>query len=89
MEVDEKLTISIIILDKEAPRSAALNWRPMGAGEYQKINLDHQARAVYSVTLPSASEDDIEFYIEAEMADGKKLYWPATAPELNQTVVVN
>ena len=61
----------------------------MGIGNFQKINLDHQARAVYSVTLPPASGEDMEYYIEAEMADGNKLVWPATAPGLNQTVVVN
>ena len=90
MEESESLQIPVILLDKAAPRSAALYWRYMGNGSYRKISLDHLARAVYSATLPPASgSEDIEYYIEAEMADGKKLYWPATAPELNQTVVVN
>ena len=67
MEIDEKLTISIILLDNEPPQSADLNWRPMGSGKYQKISLDHQNRAVYTATLPPASENDIEYYIDAVM----------------------
>ena len=39
------------------------------------------------VNLPEAGED-IEYYIKVKTAARKKLVWPATAPELNQTVVV-
>ncbi|MCK4820011.1 hypothetical protein KA005_29875, partial [bacterium] len=89
LEKGEILTISVILLDNKQPRSTALYWRSMGENEYQKFVLDHEGRAVYSVTLPAASEDDIEYYIEAVMGNGNILYWPATAPELNQTIVVN
>ncbi len=85
----ESLKIPVIILDSQAPQSAVLFWREMGKSDFYMINLDHQARAVYSATLPPATGGDIEYYIEAKMAEGKKLVWPATAPGLNQTVVVN
>jgi len=32
---------------------------------------------------------DFEYYIKAEIGLGKKLYFPAAAPDRNQTVVVN
>jgi hypothetical protein len=38
------------------------------------------------VTLFSV-QSDVEYYVAGETAGGKKLIWPATAPELNQTVV--
>jgi len=44
------------------------------------IGLSDQAK------LPAA-RDDFEYYIEASLAGGEKLRWPATAPQLNQTVV--
>ena len=31
---------------------------------------------------------DIEYYITAQMPSGKTLVYPATAPEINNTVVV-
>ena len=43
----------------------------------------HVGRAVWSATLPAAQED-FEYYLTA----GGNLVWPATAPGLNQTVVV-
>jgi hypothetical protein len=63
-----------------------LHWRPLGTGQFQTIPLQHVARAVYQVELPSPGED-FEYRIEATMADGSNLTWPASAPEINQTVV--
>lgn len=37
------------------------------------------------LTIPTA---DIEYQIIAARADGTRICWPATAPELNQSVVV-
>ena len=31
---------------------------------------------------------DMATYLEAALEDGQKLLWPATAPSINQTVVV-
>jgi hypothetical protein len=35
-----------------------------------------------------AAREDFEYRVEAETADGRRLQWPATAPQMNQTVVV-
>jgi hypothetical protein len=32
--------------------------------------------------------DDIEYYVKVITAEGKDLYYPATAPGMNETVVV-
>ena len=61
--------------------------RPLGSGEWKTIPATHLARAVWSATIPAAS-DDFEYRVVAESATGANLTWPATAPEMNQTVVV-
>jgi hypothetical protein len=84
----ESPTLKVIILDNQKPKHADLYWRRLGGRqEYSAINLTHIARAVYSVSLPLLTED-IEYHIKAITADDKKLYFPATAPTMNQTVVV-
>jgi hypothetical protein len=85
-EEGEALRLKVIILDNQPARSAALYWRPLGRGEFRKHDLTHVARGVYQGTLESV-QNDIEYYIAAETAEGKKLIWPITAPEVNQTVV--
>ncbi|NQV36030.1 MAG: hypothetical protein HQ515_25290, partial [Phycisphaeraceae bacterium] len=88
LALGEALTLKVIVLDNAKAKSGALYWREMGCGKYRQIDLKHKARAVYSVTIPSARAD-MEYYIKAETAGGKALVWPATAPRLNHTVIVN
>jgi hypothetical protein len=85
--VDEKLTLKIILPGVNQPMSANLYWRTMGSGNYKAVPIKHVARSVYSVVLPSATKD-FEYYIQAGGTNGTKLIWPATAPQLNQTVIV-
>jgi hypothetical protein len=84
---DEALRLKIIVLDNQPARSATVLWRPLGAGPFRAMPLQHIARAVYHVELPSPGED-FEYRIEATTADGTDLTWPAAAPEINQTVLV-
>ena len=88
IEPGELLTLKIIILDNQPAKNAALHWRNLGRGEYKTIELSHVGRAVYSVSLPRAT-DDLEYYISAKTGSGEKLRWPATAPKQNQTVVLS
>jgi hypothetical protein len=46
------------------------------------------ARGVYSVQVPVGAKKDFEYHIQVEPASGQPIYYPATAPKLNQTVVV-
>ena len=86
----EALTVKVIVLAEKPPQEMALYWRPMGAGEYAKVPLVHVARAVYSVKMPSSASKatDLEYYIKAVSDRDETAYFPATAPTLNQTVVV-
>ncbi len=67
----------------------ALYWRPLGQGAFARLPVEHVARSVYSVRLPAAQigANDLEYYVEASTSAGK-IRFPATAPAMNQTVVV-
>lgn len=84
----EELKLSVIILDNRPARSAAIFWRALGRGEFQKSDLQHIGRGSYSARLPAGTEA-FEYYVAATSDAGKKLVWPATAPAQNQTVVVD
>jgi hypothetical protein len=76
----EALKLKIIALPET---NVILHVRAMGHGRWKEVPATHLARAVYEAKLPAA-QDDFEYYITA----GKNLVWPATAPQMNQTVVV-
>lgn len=83
----EPLRLTAIVLGS-APQGGFVFWRPMGADQFVKTPLINVGRGVYSATLPAeATKGDLEYYVEAT-TDGKTLIWPATAPKLSQTVVV-
>ena len=84
----EALTLRVIVLDNEPPRSAVLRCRALGQGPWQSWPLKRVARAVHTVTLPPVTDESLEYYLEAETAGGALLRWPETAPAINQTVVV-
>jgi hypothetical protein len=88
--VNEPLRLNAIMLDNNQPSSIDLYWRPLGTGEFTAVPLTHANRSVYTVELPAGTGagSDIEYYVKATTADGSELHFPATAPELNQTVVV-
>jgi len=84
----EPLRLKVIVLGAE-PRGGTVFWRALGAGEVAKVPLEHVARGVYAATLPAeATGGDFEYYVEAAIDEGKTLRFPATAPQLNQSVVV-
>jgi hypothetical protein len=87
IEPGESLSLEVIALAAGPPHALTLRWRKLGSGRYKIIPLRHVARGVYSVALPPAKAD-LEYYVEAKMPEGRLLRWPATAPELNQTVIV-
>ena len=82
----ESLSLKVMLLDNLPARSVALFWRPLGQGEFRKLDLKNVARAVYNVVLPPA-ETSFEYYLEAVTAADQKLLWPPTAPQLNQSAV--
>jgi hypothetical protein len=87
---EEDLKLKVIILSQNEPRSGCLCWRPMGAGNYNKIPLVHVSRGTYSVTIPAERIEakDLEYHVKVTADDGREITFPATAPQMNQTVVI-
>jgi hypothetical protein len=83
---NENIEVTVIALDNEPMQMAALHWRPLGRGAWRSEELRHVTRAVYRGGLPT-SAGSLEYYIQARTTGEKTLIWPATAPQLNQTVV--
>ena len=84
----ESLALTVIILAEKPPKQAALYWRPMGRGALAKVPLEHVGRGVYLARFPAAAlNDDVEYHLRASWADGTAVYFPATAPMRNQTMV--
>lgn len=83
----EAQTLQIIVLDQQPVQSVVVKIRRLGKGEWKTVEAKHVARAVWNATLPAA-KDDFEYQIVSKTATGAKLVWPATAPDINQTVVV-
>jgi hypothetical protein len=82
----EALSLKAMVLASEPPTAATLHWRTLGSGKFTAVEMAHSARATYRVSLPALTED-IEYYIEAQTG-GRSVFFPVTAPALNQTVVV-
>lgn len=84
----ETLRLKVIVLAAAAPTQATLCWRELGRGQFQRLPLDHVARGVYTVSFPpGGAKSDVEYYIDAACA-GNVVRFPATAPALNQTLVL-
>jgi hypothetical protein len=83
----ETLTVPVVALDKQPVTTVVVKRRPMGQGDWQTLPVRHEGRAVWQASMPGAASD-YEYFVEAQLADGKTLRWPASAPEMNQTVVV-
>lgn len=81
----EPLSLRVIILAGEVPAAASFNWRPLGVGGYQAVGLKKVSRGVYQAVCPETISD-IEYYLRVRIGD-KEYFYPATAPEVNQTVV--
>ncbi|NOY61018.1 MAG: hypothetical protein GXO75_19075, partial [Calditrichaeota bacterium] len=88
LESGEPFQLQIIFMGGR-PENAGFYWKRLGERQFKKIKLGHVTRGVYSIVLtPEQIAGDFEYYIEATGGTGKRLLFPATAPKLNQTVVV-
>jgi hypothetical protein len=86
----EPIHLRVLVLAEELPKAAVVQWRALGKGGYSTVSLDRVARGVYAVDLRAAGPGQmaIEYYVEVQPREGKSVRFPATAPRLNQTVVV-
>ena len=79
----EPLEIRPFVLSREDCKGVSLYWRLLGRGGYIKVEATHKARNAYRVNLPGSSVGCVEYYLEASLAGGKRIRYPATAPAIN------
>ena len=86
----EDLQLRLLLLAKVTPKTVDLYWRPLGIGGFRIVPFQHKGRGVYTVMLPAPAigSGDLEYHVKVEMADGQTIFYPATAPTINQSVVV-
>jgi hypothetical protein len=91
LNTGEDLRLKVIVLAQKQPEDAFLYWRPMGTNNYTMVALTHIVRGVYSVTIPAREikKSDLEYHIKVTTGDGRSVYFPTTAPQIDQTVVVD
>ncbi|MHB1457803.1 MAG: malectin domain-containing carbohydrate-binding protein, partial [Armatimonadota bacterium] len=92
VEPGESLRLKVIIIGEATDGKlpfGSLFWRPLGQGTYAQIPLRHVSRRVYETILPAQKGSSIiEYYIHAKCGN-MNLVYPATAPGINQTVIVS
>jgi hypothetical protein len=88
-EPDEPLSLRVLVLAEQPPRSAVIRWRKFGRGDFAVLPLSQVARGVYTGTFPNeaTAAADLEYFVEVQPRIGAALRHPATAPALNQTLV--
>ncbi len=85
---NDELHTRVRVLSNAENIHGKLLWRKLGEEKYEIIPLTHMARNVFEIKVPVAGfGDDFEYYYEVE-ADEKTLLYPATAKEINCSVVV-
>lgn len=84
----EPQEIRAFVLSDEPCAEVHLYWRVLGAARFETLPATHRARQAYRVSLPAQSSGCLEYYLEATLKDGRTLRWPATAPAVNQTLLV-
>lgn len=85
---DDHFHIRVRVLSNASEIHGKLMWRKLGEEAYQEIPLTHMARNVFELdVLVSIFGGDFEYYIKM-YTDEKGLVYPATAQEINCSVVV-
>jgi hypothetical protein len=87
--IGEDINLKVIILSEKPIKESGLYFRELGKGSFTKVPLVHINRGVYTVKLTKEmlKDKDLEYYIKVIDAEGKDIYFPASAPKLNQTIV--
>jgi hypothetical protein len=89
LNTGEPFRLKVIVLAEQPPQQVLMRWRTLGSGAAQTAMASHVARGVYQIKLPpEATQTDLEYYVRVVASDGAELRHPATAPQLNHTVVV-
>ena len=85
----DPLRIKVMVLSERPIREAAIRFRAIGEKRYTRAALRHVRRGVYEAELDASAfrGTDIEYYVTVVDGSGARVRYPATAPEINLTLV--
>ena len=86
----DPVRIKALTLAARPAESVTAYWRPLGKGNWKTLDIPRRARGVFEGEIPAnvPGDGDFEYYLEARMADGAKLVWPAAAPTQPHSVII-
>ncbi len=88
IEKGEDFYLRVRVLSESSDISGQLMWRSLGKGSFKAVDLQNMARNVFEVRIPATEIDtDFEYYILVD-AGGEVVPYPATAKNINQTLVL-
>lgn len=82
----ETISLRVMVLSEQPATEAAIHWRKMGGGAFNKTPLIRVARGVYAAKF-GGGDDDLEYYVQVTPAHGQPVIHPPTAPKMCQTLV--
>jgi hypothetical protein len=89
LDTGEDLRLKVICVGIK-PAELVIKWRNLGEKPFRVKAAGHIARGVYEIVIPSSEiSDDFEYFLSCTDNSGKTILWPATAGEINQSVVLN
>jgi len=86
---DEDLKLDVFFIDNGNPQKVEFFWKSLGEKKFRKIEAQRQLRNHFAIELTAGKMNgqDIEYYIKGKTSGNADLYFPATAPERNNTVI--
>jgi len=90
LEPGEDYRVRAMVLSSEDVAPPVLYWKPLDKKRYSSIRFEHIDRGVYHATIPydKIKGNNFEYYVQVKIPNSEDLKFPATAPDLNQSVVV-
>ncbi|MFO1531391.1 MAG: hypothetical protein U1F77_17055 [Kiritimatiellia bacterium] len=87
LSAGEALTVRVILLDNQPPKSAVMRWRTLGRGEWSDVPLRPLGRGVHTAVLSPAGGTTLEYHLDVATCRGRPPPLARPAPRMNQTVV--
>lgn len=92
LQIGENINLKIrtISSDNEKPIKAVIKWKSMGKKRFNTQDIKHLARGVYEANInhKHITEEGLEYYILVKFGNGEIKRFPASAPNINQTVIL-
>jgi len=85
----EEINIEVMVLSGTPVEGVTLYWKPLGGKSFEAAGATRINRDVFMVSLAGNDipQDGVEYYIEAQN-ENKTLIWPATAPDLLHSFII-